>query len=183
MKVDVSKIEGYDAMSAEEKVKALEGFDIPEQNPDETETAKLKALLSKANSEAANYKRAAAEKDEALKAKMTEAEKAEAERAEREKAIQEQLDAYRTKERTASYASKLLASGYSEEVAARIAAGLPEGIPDDFFTEQKALIAGIRKDEEARALGKQPEVSSGKPPVSKEDADLLAARRAAGLPT
>ena len=78
MKINVNAIEGFDAMSDEEKVKALLGFEIeapaPKDNNDEV--TKLKTALSKANSEAADWKRQ-------LREKQTEQERAEAERAER----------------------------------------------------------------------------------------------------
>ena len=62
MKIDTSKITGYAEMSAEEKLAALEAFEIeaPKSGTDETE--KLKAALSKANSEAAEWKRQFREK-------------------------------------------------------------------------------------------------------------------------
>ena len=181
-KIDTTKIEGFDGMSDADKLTALLGYEIPDAPAPTENENKLKALLSKANTEAANYKRQMLEKDEALKAKMTEAEKAEAERAERDKAIQEKLTAYEAKERTATYTAKLMASGFSAEAAAKMAAGLPEGVADDFFTEQGAYMAEVKKAMASEALNKQPGLSNGTPPKPSADADLAAARRAAGLP-
>jgi len=53
-KIDITKIEGYEEMSAEEKLAALEGFEIPEL--DYTGFVK-KELFDKASSEIANYKK------------------------------------------------------------------------------------------------------------------------------
>ena len=53
-KIDTSKIEGYADMSAEDKLKALEAFEY-EDNAAELE--RQKNALSKANSEAAEWKR------------------------------------------------------------------------------------------------------------------------------
>ena len=53
-KIDTSKITGYAEMSAEDKLKALEAFEY-EDNAAELE--KQKAAVSKANSEAAEWKR------------------------------------------------------------------------------------------------------------------------------
>ena len=50
MKIDTSKITGYSEMSAEDKLKALEGFEFDEPKHDSGETDKLKAALSKAKS-------------------------------------------------------------------------------------------------------------------------------------
>ena len=62
MKIDTTKITGYAEMSAEEKLKALEEFEIVIPKPDTDEADKLKAALSKANSEAAEWKRQFREK-------------------------------------------------------------------------------------------------------------------------
>ena len=64
------KIEGYAEMSAEEKLKALEEFELAEN--DDT---KLKEALNKATAEASSYKKQ-------LREKQTEQEKLEAERKE-----------------------------------------------------------------------------------------------------
>ena len=180
-KIDTTKIEGFDQMSDADKLSALLGYEVPDA-PAQEENTKLKALLSKANTEAANYKRQVQEKDEALKAKMSEAERAEAERAERDKKSQEELNAYKAKERTATYASKLMANGYSAEAAAQMAAGLPEGVTDDFFTAQGTYMSSLKQTMESQALNKQPGLSTGAPPKAQADADLADARRAAGLP-
>ena len=58
-KIDVSTIEGYEEMTAEEKLAALEGFELPE--PDYTGYVK-KELFDKASSEIAGYKKQIFEK-------------------------------------------------------------------------------------------------------------------------
>ena len=60
MKVDVSKIAGFDEMSAEDKVKAVLEYEFDEPKAPDTsaEINRLKAALSKANSESAEWKRA-----------------------------------------------------------------------------------------------------------------------------
>ena len=47
------KIEGYESMSAEEKLKALEGLDVE----DSTDYQKLKESFNKTSSEVADYKK------------------------------------------------------------------------------------------------------------------------------
>ena len=56
------KITGYAEMSAEEKLKALEEFEIETPKDSNEEVTKLKAALSKANSDAAEWKRQFREK-------------------------------------------------------------------------------------------------------------------------
>lgn len=53
-KIDTSKIEGYAEMTPEQKLAALEGFEYEDNS---AELEKQKNALSKANSEAAEWKR------------------------------------------------------------------------------------------------------------------------------
>ena len=103
-KIDPSKIEGFDNLSADEKVAALLNQEIEVEQTEPADVTKLKTSLSKANSEAAEYKRL-------LREKQTEAERAEADRAEREKALQDELASYRDKERISSYKAQLMSAG------------------------------------------------------------------------
>ena len=66
-KIDTSKIEGYESMTAEQKLAALEAF---EYNDNAEELEKQKAAVTKANKEAAEHKRKLQEKqsDEEKKA-------------------------------------------------------------------------------------------------------------------
>ena len=66
------KIEGYESMSAEEKLAALEQLEIEEHDD-----SKLKKALNDATAEASKYKKE-------LKEKMSEAERLETERKEKE---------------------------------------------------------------------------------------------------
>ena len=56
MTVDVSKIDGYAEMSAEDKVKALEALNLEDEEM-KAELERYKNANSKANSEAAEYRR------------------------------------------------------------------------------------------------------------------------------
>ena len=62
-KINTAAIEGYAEMSAEDKLKALEEYEFETPAPKENEeVTKLKTALSKANSEAADWKRQLREK-------------------------------------------------------------------------------------------------------------------------
>ena len=74
MKIDVTQIEGYENMSPEEKLKALEGFDIP--SPDYSGYVK-KDLYDKTASELAAKKKE-------LKERLSDDERENLERAQRE---------------------------------------------------------------------------------------------------
>lgn len=178
-KIDTAKIEGYDAMSAEEKIAALEGFDIPEEQPkpaDDGEKDRLKQLLSKSNSEAAEYKRQ-------LKAKMTEAEQAEAARAEADKELREELATLRRERTESIYNAKLLENGYDTETAGKLSKLLPDGVSEEFFTAQKAFIENAITKAKGAALDNQPAPSAGMPLGAEQKEDELNAqlRKFAGL--
>ena len=53
MKIDTSKIEGYQEMTAEDKIVALEGYEMEAPEPEAKEVQRLREALSKSNREAA----------------------------------------------------------------------------------------------------------------------------------
>lgn len=162
MKIDVTKIDGYESMSAEDKLKVLEGyeFDVPAQKDNSEEVKNLKESLSKANSQAAEWKRQ-------FREKQTEAERAEAERAEREKAVEEELKSLRRDKSVSGYVAQCLALGYSAELAQKAAEAMADGNTSEIFACQQAFLEAKQKELEAAALNKQPTITSGSPPTSK----------------
>lgn len=174
-KIDVSSIEGFEEMSAEDKVAALMGYEFEAPKPESDE--KLKAALSKANSDAAEWKRK-------FRETQTEQERAAAELAEQQRALQEQLDGYKTRERISSYAKKLMEAGVDAETADLMANNLPEGVTDEYFAAYKSFIEAKTKEIESAALSKQPGLSVGAPPTSTqaESDEINKIRRYAGLP-
>lgn len=175
-KIDTSKISGFDEMSAEDKLNALLGYEFEAPASNEAEMVRLKNSLNKACSEAKAYK------DE-LRAKQTEAERAEADRQEAEKKLQEELAAYRTRERLSSYKANYMAAGYDAETAEALAKALPEGVPDDFFATQKSFLDKQKQTLLSEAINKQPGLSVGTPPsgTDAEKAEMDKFRRYIGL--
>lgn len=165
-------------MAEENKTTETTPVEAPKTEPpkEDPEIAKLKAALSKANSEAAEWKRA-------LREKQTEQERAEAERAEREKAREARLAELEAKERVNTYADKLVAAGYDQAVAKQMAASLPDGVGDEYFAAQKAFIESQRQAMQTAALKNQPGLSVGMPPTAadaqREETNRL--RKAFGL--
>lgn len=160
MKIDTSKITGYSEMSAEDKLKALEEFEFEETKPDSGETDKLKAALSKANSEAAEWKRQ-------FREKQTEQERTEAERAEREKAVEEELRGLRRDKTVSGYVAQCLALGYDKDLATEAANAMADGNADKIFECQQKFLEAKTKELEAAALNKQPGLTAGAPPTAK----------------
>lgn len=175
-KIDVSKIEGFEGMSESEKLNALQNyeFEVPAPETDNAEITKLQRLLSKANSEAADFKKQ-------LREKQTETERAEAERAEADKALREELEALRKDKTVASYQAKYLALGYDADLAASTAAAMASGDFDTVFANQALFGEKQKQAYDAAALNKQPGLSPGQPPQSKqiEDQFVAAFRKAA----
>ena len=179
MRIDTAKIEGYAEMSAEDKLKALEEFEFETSAPKDSsdEVNKLKTALSKANSDAAEWKRQ-------FREKQTEAERAEAERAEREKAVEDELRTLRRDKTVSGYQAQCLALGYSQELALKAAEAMADGNAAEIMNCQQEFLEVKQKELEAAALNKQPTLTSGSPPTAKV-AELDAynkQRKAWGLP-
>ena len=177
MKIDVSKIDGFEAMSAEDKLAAIMGYEFEEPKaPDNSEITKLKAALSKANSEAADWKRQ-------FRDKQTEQERAEAERAENEKALQDELKSLRREKVLSEYAKQCMGMGYDAALATECAEAMADGRFNDVFAIQQRFMEAKTKEIEAAALNKQPTISAGAPPVqSAEKAETNKMRQIFGLP-
>lgn len=136
------------------------------KEPVETaEIAKLKAALSKANSEAAEFKRQ-------LREKQSEAERAEAERQEREKQREARIAELEAKERVSNYKTKLMEAGVDAVAADLMAKALPDGVADEYFAATKAVLAEAKQKAVNESLSKQPGLSVGNPPSGKTAADL-----------
>ncbi|OUN08352.1 hypothetical protein B5G43_02940 [Flavonifractor sp. An92] len=177
MKIDTTKIEGYANMSPEEKLAALEGYDMPEPTQDSGEIQRLKDAVSRANSEAADYKRQ-------LRAKQTDDEAKAAEDAKAREAMQQELESLRRDKAVGAYQAKFLELGYDATAAADAAKALQAGEFDKVFAAQAAFIDATKKAAAAGALDKQPGLSHGDPvgAEAKKQAEIAALRRYMGLP-
>ena len=177
MKIDTSKIAGYEEMTAEEKLKALEEFEIEMPKDNSVEINNLKDALSKANSQAADWKRQ-------FREKQTEQERAEAERAEREKAVEEELRGLRRDKTVSGYVANCLALGYDKDLALRAAEAMADNDAAAILACQQDFLEAKQKELEAAALNKQPTLTPGAPPTSKQaEADAINKERAwFGLP-
>ena len=162
MKIDLSVVENYANMTPEEKVAFFESYELPEVKDSKSEIDKLKATLSKANSEAAEYKRL-------WKEKQTEQERIESERAEAEKAMQEELATLRRGKVVDEYAKRCMGMGYNADLAAECAEAMADGRFNDVFQIQQKFMEEKTKEIEAAALNKQPGLTAGMPPVNVAD--------------
>lgn len=127
MKINTNAIEGYETMTAEEKVAALEGLDIKDTD---TETH-YKDLISKANSEAKKYKDAMRQAEDKLKGYMTDDERQKQEQEEKYRAIAEE-NASLKRDMTISQKTAFYQSiGFDEDLAKQTAEAFVNG---DFET-------------------------------------------------
>lgn len=173
MKIDTSKIDGYSEMTAEQKIVALESceIEVPDIKLIEQELEKHKAATSKANSEAAAYKKQ-------LNERMSETEKAEAERlaAENEReaarkaaddAITAELETLRRENAITKHKARFLGLGYDEALANETAEALASGDMDKVFKNQSTFITNREAAILADKVKNMP-VTEHKEPAGKE---------------
>ena len=165
--IDTSKIEGYDTMTAEEKVKAFESFNIPD--PDYSGYVK-KDVFDKTASDLAKAK-----KD--LKDRMTEEEvkKAEAE-AELNK-YKEQAESLQREKNIAENKAKFISLGYDDALAQETAEAMEKGDYATVFKNQQTVIENVKKIAKGEAAANMPtpagKADEGAKTVTKEQFDKM----------
>lgn len=150
-KIDVSKIEGYESMSAEEKLAALEALELPD--PDYSGYVK-KDVADKYASEAASFKKQ-------LREKMTEDEAAKAKAAEDLAAAMEELEHYRVKDAISEYTTQFMGLGYDESLARATATALQKGDMSVMFKNHAKFVADREKALKAEMLKSTPTPPAG----------------------
>lgn len=150
-KIDTSRIEGYESMSAEDKVKALEALEY-EDNAAELE--RLKNANSKSNSEAAEWKRK-------YQAQLSEDEKKKQEDADNLAKMQQELEALKQEKTISEHKASFIAHGYPEELAASSAKALAEGDTATIFANQQKFLTEYAKQIKADALKDTPKPPAG----------------------
>lgn len=144
----------------------------------EEEREKLKKATSNACSDAADWKRK-------YRSTLDENTRKEQEQAERVTEMEKTLAAYKRKEMTMDYADKLVAAGYTHEVAKDLAQYLPESVPEEFFAKQKSFMDSQKQLIKTQVLNSQPSLSVGMPPSNGEgiNPEENNYRKWMGLPT
>ena len=149
----------------------------PVQEKHDAELEKLKAMLSKANSQAAEYKKQ-------LREKLSEAERTKAERAEQDKALREELETLRKEKAVSEYTAKCVSLKMDTELAAKTATAMADGDMNAVFDCLKQFVEATATRLNNEALNRQPGLSAGTPPTKGNTEDEITAqlRRYAGLP-
>lgn len=145
-KIDVTQIEGYAEMSAEDKLKALEGFDIPD--PDYSGYVK-KDVFDKTASELAGVKKQ-------LKDKMTDDEAAKQKEQEEREELQSKYDKLLRESEISKHKAKLLGLDYDEKLADETAEAMADGDMEKVFANQKKHLDSVEKRVRADALKDTP---------------------------
>ena len=145
-KIDVSTIEGFDGMSAEEKVNALLGVDLPDSS---AEIERLKNSLNKATSEASEWKK----KHNAL---LSEDQRKSEEENETMAALREELETLRKEKTVSNFTAKLLENGFAKEEASKGAQMLAEGNIDAFFGTLSVYKGNLEKSIKSELLKNNP---------------------------
>ena len=148
-RIDTTQIEGYEAMSAEDKLKALEAFDLPD--PDYSGYVK-KDLFDKTASELAARKKE-------LRAKQTEDEAAQQQAKEERERMQQELEALRRESSVSKSKAKLVALGYEEALAEDTAEAIADGKFDKVFANQQKHLTAFEKRIRAEVLKETPKLT------------------------
>ena len=165
--IDTSKIEGYENMTAEEKVKALESFNIPD--PDYSGYVK-KDVFDKTASELAQTK-----KD--LKARMSEEEIRQKEAEAELNKYKEQALTLQKEKNIAANKAQFIAAGYDEALATESAEALEKGDFATVFKNQTTVIENVKKIAKGEAAANIPtpagKADEGAKTVTKEQFDKM----------
>ena len=162
-KIDISKIDGFDTMTPEEKIAALQGFDFPD--PDYSGYVK-KDLYDKAASDAASWKK----KHNAL---LSEEEQKKQEADEKWADMEKELAGLRKEKTVSQYTAQLLKQGYDEALAASTAAAMESGDMGTVFANNQKFLEVYKKQVIADQLKRTPRGADGGTGVAMTKADFL----------
>lgn len=147
-KVDITKIEGYEGMTPEEKIKALEAYEIEDVQPDYSGYVK-KDVFDKTASELAGVKKQ-------LKEKMTDDEAAKQKEQEEREELQSKYEKLLHDSEVSKNKVKLLALGYEEKLADDTAEAMVTGDLEKVMANQKKHLEAVEKKVRAEALKDTP---------------------------
>lgn len=143
MKIDVSGIENYDSMSAEEKVAALEAFEYED-------VSKYKAAVDKATHEAADYKKQLKAFQDQQKSGSDEL-----------KTLQDQIAELKREKLIADFTAQYASLGYDADMAKSTAEAYADGDVATVFANQKAFNESREKALKAELLKQTPRPGRG----------------------
>jgi hypothetical protein len=160
-KIDTSKIDGYADMSAEDKLKALEAFNVPE--PDYTGYVK-KEIADKYASEASDYKKK-------YKESLSEDERKQTEHNELVEKMKSELEELKAEKTMSEHTASLLKLGYDENTAKEVAKATINGDFKTVYDLQSKFIENTKKNVESEIIKKTPapNVGDGDKTITRDD--------------
>lgn len=150
-KIDITKIKGYAEMSAEDKLKALEAFEFDDNT---SELERSKNAVSKANSEAAEWKKK-------YQAQLSAEEQKKQEDTDKLTQMEQELADLRKSKTVSEYKAKFVAQGYDEALADETAKAFADGDSAKVFANQTKFLDDYAKKVKADALKKTPKPAPG----------------------
>ena len=160
-KIDTTKIEGYENMSAEEKLAALMEYEI------DTSGMVSKATLDKATADAAEWKRK-------YNSTLSEAEQARIAAEEAQKATNDRLAELERKDKISTTKDKYVAAGFSVELAQATAEAFVDGNMDAVLanlTKHATDVANAAKDKDLHGTPAPPASGNSNPGDINYDAE------------
>lgn len=189
--INTASIENFDSMTAEEKVSALLGMEIPEEVDLTGYVAK--DVFDRKATEAANLSKQLKEKETALRSKaseqMTETEKLQEQIREMQEANEEALrvmreenEALKRKDTLRDYQTNFGLLGFDEKLSGETAAALADGDSAKVFANLKKFLETYKKSIEAELLNKTPRPDgAGGDPSKQRDTAAEMAKKLAGV--
>ena len=154
MKIDVTGIEGYADMSAEEKLAALESYEYDDHSAELADLEKYKDAVTKANHDAAEYKKQLKTLQDQQKTGNSKADDTIAK-------LQAQVAELTRQNTIASYTAQFTALGYDSELAQATAIATADGDVATVFENQRKFLEQHDKDTKANILKQTPKPGQG----------------------
>ena len=185
--IDTSIIDGFDAMTAEQKVEALLGVEIPD--PIDLEQYVPKDIYNKKSTEAANLSRQLKSKTEEAKALMSEEQQKQAALAEAKEADEREKEELRNRiseleknNTLREYTMSFTSLGLEEKLASDTATAFVDGDSAKVFANLKKFLEMYKKSIEADLMSKTPAPNGagGSSGANGKDAAVAKARELAG---
>lgn len=154
MKIDVTGIEGYADMSAEEKLAALESYEYDDHSAELADLGKYKEATDKATKEAAEYKKQLKTLQEQTKTGNTKADDTIAQ-------LQAKVEELTRQNTIANYAAQFTALGYDSELAQATAIATADGDVSAVFENQRKFLEQHDKDLKADIFKQTPKPGQG----------------------
>ena len=153
MKIDITTIEGYADMTAEEKLAFLENYEFEVPKPDYTGWIE-KTKFDKTASEAADWRRK-------YEAKLTDEEKKSQAHEEELTTLREAVAQMETEKKAANYKAEYLKIGYDEALAESTAKALINGDTMTVFANHSQFLEAHDKQMRAAIMDETPKPPAG----------------------